>query len=138
MKNDDQSDDFFDVKDSCVQYSITLAPFLQKKLDSHLQTLKFLHHPEKVRQTWILNAINEKILREKDSKAVSKEKYLGITLKKGTLKKLESKLAEISKMLPGYSKKQWVLEAIEEKLDEEKEAVQAKLAAHRTGSKSKS
>lgn len=64
-----------------------------------------------------------------------KEKYLSVMLKESTIKKLDERLEEIGKVIPGYCKKQWVLEAIEEKLEEEKELVQTKLAQHRSGEK---
>ena len=135
MKNGNPHNDMFEGKETRVQYSIKLDPFLKDKLDDHLQTLKFLHHPEKSRQTWILNAINEKIDREEDSEVLSKEKYLSVTLSEATRAKLEERLAEISQVIPGYSKKKWLLEAIEEKLEEERELVQSKISELCSGKK---
>jgi hypothetical protein len=120
-------EDTFTELGKSISYSINLTPMLHKKLRQHLQILKHLRHPEKEQQTWIINAIRQKISRENSSQDISREKYLGVKLDAYILEKLEARLAEIGKTHPGYSKKQWLLDAIEEKLEAEKEAVQKAL-----------
>lgn len=135
MKNENPDEDIFEGKETRVQYSIRIAPFLKNKLDRHIKTLKYLNHPEKSHQTWILNAINEKIERDEGSDHLPKEKYLSVTLKDSIREKLDERLEEISQIISSYSKKKWILEAIEEQLEEEKEQVQEKLAEYRSGNK---
>jgi len=86
-----------------------------------MRRLKLLRHPEREQQSWIINAILKKIARESSVQDTSLKKYLGLKLDENLIKKLESKLAEINKSIPGFSKKQWLLSAIEEKLEVEKE-----------------
>jgi hypothetical protein len=121
------TDDNTFIEDKSISYSISLTPMLHKKLQEHLQMLKHLRHPEKQQQTWMINAIRGKVSRENSSQEISREKYLGVKLDMAILEKLEARLAEICKSHPGYSKKQWLLDAIEEKLEAEKELVQKAL-----------
>lgn len=122
------ADDTLKKLEKPIQYTLTLTPKLQSKLEEHLEILKKLHHPEKKRQTWLVNAIHEKFSRETGSQNIHKCNHLNLRLSQTLTQKLNERLDEIAKSHPGYSKKQWILDAIEEKLEAEREIVQEKLA----------
>lgn len=129
-----ETENLFCEIDKTSQYTITVPSSLISKLDDHLQILKFLHHPENKRQTWIINAIRKK-LSLANNLNIAKGKHLNLKLEELLANELEGRLAEILKLHPNYTKKQWILEAIEEKLESEKELVQNKLTEIREGIK---
>lgn len=102
-------------------FTLTLPTELKEKLDNHLQKLKCLHHPLSVRQYWLLNAIKEKLNRKKTDLSDSQYKNLNLKLPQDLVEELNAllKLSQNS-----YTKKKWLLEAIEEKIDAEKKMIQ--------------
>lgn len=102
-------------------FTLTLPTELKEKLDNHLQKLKCLHHPLRVRQYWLLNAIKEKLNRKKVDLNDSQYKNLNLKLPQDLVEELNAllKLSQNS-----YTKKKWLLEAIEEKIDAEKKMIQ--------------
>jgi uncharacterized protein YdiU (UPF0061 family) len=126
-----KDEDLFKELRKTVQYTITLNPSLHNRLEGHLQILKCLTPNEGKRQTWMVNAISEKILRENESQDISKAHHLSLKLNESTYKKLQVRMEEINKSNPAFSKKQWLIEAIEEKLETEKKVVQEKLSEFR-------
>lgn len=119
-------------------YTFTIPLTLYNRLKNHLKALKHLNHPERKKKTWIFNAIQEKIARNVHSQEISKAKHLNLRLEENTQQKLNEKFSEISNRTGSHhSKKQWILNAIEEKLESEKEFVQNKLTEYTLENKAK-
>jgi len=68
------------------QYSVSISPVLQNKLNHHLHLLQTLLGLQHQKRDWYIAAIEEKLAR--DSK-VEKEKRIGFRLDQLTKKKLE-------------------------------------------------
>jgi len=117
--------------DKTILYTIRIPALLQKKIDSHLQILKVLKHPEKNQHKWLLNAIHKKLLKEVNSQEISKSTNLNVKLDDDLADQVDKRISQINRVYPSYSKKQWLLEAIEEKLESENDMVQNKLAQFR-------
>ncbi|MBA3816883.1 MAG: hypothetical protein H0X29_10280 [Parachlamydiaceae bacterium] len=114
-----------------VNYTFTLPSILYKRLENHLQELNRLQNPQKKKQTWLVNAIQEKIARDEHSDMISKANHLNLRLDENTLQKLEERMSKINRQKKlKYTKKQWILDAIEEKMEVEKELIQNKLLEH--------
>lgn len=73
------------------------------------------------KQEFVLKAIKEKLKYDKEvlSDKIPKEKFLHYKIDNITLKQLDEKVNLIRKFRRTYSKKQWILEAIQEKLNRE-------------------
>lgn len=116
------NDDTFDeLKYS--QYTFSLSLKLKQRLDEHLKRLKYLQHPHSVRQFWLVNAIQEKIQKEKSSSDIAKAKHLNVKILPKILKEISE---HIKLSYFNYSKKKWIVEAIEEKLEQEKVLLESK------------
>ena len=108
---------------------IMLPPSIQEKLDQHLQVLKLIKHPEKKPQHWIMNAIRKKLIDDYNS--LEKGKTINVRLPKKLTEQVNDRIAYLNTLQPNYTKKQWFLEAIEEKLEIEKRMVESKLEEFR-------
>lgn len=113
-----------------VQVGVRLKPSLYKSLLLHLKNLKEQKHPERTQNTWILNAIRKKMERDEASTGIPKAKHLALKLDVSLSDRLEARIEEISKVIPHYTKKQWILEAVEEKLENEKKIVHDALSKY--------
>lgn len=106
-----------------IQYTLTLSLKLKERLEKHLQRLKYLQHPQSRKQFWLLQALQEKLLGEEKNSDSHKVKHLHVTLTQEIVENLNARLALSPKT---FTKKKWVLEAIEEKLEAEKTLIQTK------------
>lgn len=113
-----------------VQLTIKIKSSLHNKFLNHLQNLKSQNHPERTQKAWILDAILKKMERDAASQGIHKAKHLALKLNEKLFEQLEARIEEISKVIPHYTKKQWILDAIEEKLEAEKEIVKNTFSEH--------
>lgn len=104
--------------------SIRIGERLYKRINKHVQLLKHLKKTQN-KQDWIEQAILEKLAKEEEgdiSESVSPEKHLSFKIQSQIDAKIENRVEFIKKIRGSFSKKQWILEAVYEKLDlEEKE-----------------
>ncbi|MCH9625883.1 MAG: hypothetical protein S4CHLAM123_10680 [Chlamydiales bacterium] len=103
------------------RYTVKIGEHLYKRLGKHIQILKHLEHRGKNKQGWVLEAIKEKLETEEanPSEIIPQERYLAITMNDLLGKRVE-KIVSLQKQLrDSYSKKQWFLEALDEKLEKE-------------------
>lgn len=117
-------------KNKSIQVRIKLKQSLYQQFLKHLQDLKEKNHPDRTQKAWIYNAILKKIERDEASLDIPKAKHLALKLDEDLSDRLEARIEEICKTIPHYTKKQWILDAIEEKLEAEKEIVQDALSMH--------
>jgi hypothetical protein len=120
-------------KNKSVQLTVKVKTSLHDKLLNHLQKLKSQNHPDRTQNAWVLNAILSKMERDEASQVIPKARNLALKFDETLTERLEARIEEISKTIPHYTKKQWILDAIEEKLEMEKEIMQKKLAEYRQG-----
>jgi len=71
------------------QYSVSISPVLQNKLNHHLHLLQTLLGLQHQKRDWYIAAIEEKLARDTNESKVEKEKRIGFRLDQLTKKKLE-------------------------------------------------
>ena len=106
-----------------INHSITVGEHLHKRFEKHLHLLKHLEDQSYTKQQWLVSAFLEKIERENetDISPLAKSRHLRFKLKKQLQEKIEEKINIIKSFRKSYSKKQWFIEAIYEKLEREEE-----------------
>ena len=105
-----------------INHSITVGDHLHKRIEKHLCLLKYLENQSYTKQRWLISAFLEKIESENEMDFSShKSKYLRFKLNKQLQEKIEGKINFIKKFRRSYSKKQWFIEAVHEKLEREEE-----------------
>ncbi len=110
--------------DQIKNYSLRIGERFYKRLSKHIHFLKQLNSIQN-KQEWIEQAILAK-LRQEEKQDVDEgfppEKYLSFKISSQINAKIEKRVEVIKKIRGSFSKKQWILEAIHERLDlEEKE-----------------
>ncbi|MBA3816882.1 MAG: hypothetical protein H0X29_10275 [Parachlamydiaceae bacterium] len=112
------------------QYSVSISPHLHSKLEQHIFVFKKLLKPGYTKQQWLIEAIEEKLKNDDPDKEVENEKRVSFRIDALTKKILEKHVQQISYFRSSYSKRKWILDAIQEKLDLEEKAVKKKLLDH--------
>lgn len=99
-------------------YSLRVGARLYNRIAKHFQFLKHLNNFKNQRE-WIEKAVLEKLSRdeEKDlNERIPAEKHLSFKISSELDEKIEEKV-ELIKKFRSFSKKLWILEAIQEKID---------------------
>ena len=98
-------------------FSIKIAEYLYKRLSKHFQTLKYIKKSSKTKAKWIEEAFLEKLESEKDFSFddIPVEKYIHFKMNQELYNKVEERV-NLIKRFRNFSKKQWMVEAIYEKL----------------------
>lgn len=106
-----------------------ISPAIYQRVEDLLYLSKNLSGEIVYKQDWILKAIKEKLKYDEEllHDTIPKEKFLNIKIDQTTLKSLEEKVNLIKKFRRTYSKKQWIVEAIQEKLNREEVAIRKKI-----------
>lgn len=108
-------------------YSVEIADHLHDRLSKHLRLLSNLGY--RSRQQWVLDALNEKLKKEEAAgvEAISKERRLHLKLDEKIHQELDKRVEIRKKVRRSYSKKQWLVDAISEKLEREEVSTKKKL-----------
>jgi hypothetical protein len=114
-------------KSKTQQYSVSISPVLYNKLDQHVFILRKLLGIHRTKKDWLIAAIEEKLEREAAENNYGKAKRISFKIDPLTKKKLDERIQNIRKLRDTFSKKQWVLDAIQERLDQEEEKVRKEL-----------
>lgn len=101
--------------------SIGLDEYLFNRIEKHVLICRSLENSKKKKQQWIQEAIEEKLEREDHPKniPIPRDKGVNFKLPSQTYQKLEKRLKLIKKVKGSFSRKRWIIEAIEEKLERE-------------------
>jgi hypothetical protein len=113
------------------QYTVSISPILYHKMDQHIYALKKLLNSRQTKNDWIAEAVAQKLARDSAKDDRYKDKPICIKIDPLTREKLEKRVQNIRSLRYSYSKKQWVLDAIHEKLGNEEEKVKSKLKEYR-------
>ena len=109
-------------------YTVTISPHIHDRIEQHIIYVKKLSDPNSTKQRWILHAVQEKLSREEKDQDIPKERRLNIKLDKVTSKKVLKRVDLIKKFRTSYSKKQWFVDALLEKLEQEEQEIKKKLS----------
>jgi hypothetical protein len=102
------------------KFTFSLSQHLRNKLKRHLILLNAVKLKES-QSKWVLHAIREKFETESVDEALKNEARITMFIDLPTLKELNQRVNVFKKFRRSFSKKQWIIEAISEKLDREKE-----------------
>lgn len=105
------------------RYTIQIGEHLAEKIDRHLRLLKFCGKKDVRKQAWIKEAILKKLSNEEHLPPYNfpKQKNLNLDVDPELRERMERVVNSIRKVRRTYSKKQWILEALAEKLELEEE-----------------
>jgi len=111
-KNDDEM-----TKDK--YYTFEVSPHIHGKIEKLIFMLKKLDDCNINKQSWILNAVKERLLSADETGTLKnvKEKTLHFKIDEFTSDLLEKEIAFTKNFRRSFSKKQWILEAIQEKIE---------------------
>jgi hypothetical protein len=117
-------------EDPVIQFSFKVDEKLAIKIDKHLHLLRYLNHNKKSKQQWLNEALVEKAANEKGvlPDILTKEKQLTVRIDAPLNKKIQKKVDLIKSFKSGFTKKSWVIEAIEQKLKCEEESTKKALS----------
>lgn len=99
-------------------FSIKISEHLHKRFIKHLKTLKNLTDQPLTRQKWLSEAFLEKLSEADDIPNNLTEKLLHFKIEESIYNQIHKKV-EVIKKFRNFSKTQWMIEAIYEKLERE-------------------
>lgn len=102
-------------------YTFTIGSNLHEKLEKHLFSLKAINKKSS-KGKWVNDAIIEK-LKHENVGDLSKQRRIQVFLDDSISGEIERRIQVFKKVYSSYSKKQWILEAIHEKLDRESKVI---------------
>ncbi len=107
--------------------SLNVGEHLFRCLSKHIRQLKCLDNSIRNRDEWIEQAIKEKLDNDKnvDLDQSLKQKTISLKVSPEVFEDLEKRVALIRKFRRSYSKKQWLVDAIYEKLDRDMQRIKA-------------
>ncbi|KIC71563.1 hypothetical protein DB41_AV00030 [Neochlamydia sp. TUME1] len=112
---DEQLNKLLSIKEK--SYTFTIGSNLHDKLEKHLFSLKAINK-KCSKGKWVYEAIAEKLKLENVGD-LSKQRRIQVFLDDNISNEIEKRIQIFKKVYSSYSKKQWILEAIHEKLDRE-------------------
>jgi predicted DNA-binding protein (MmcQ/YjbR family) len=103
-------------------FSIRIAEHLHKRFSKHIEVLKYVKKSPKNKTSWIEEAFLEKLAAERELNMhhIPDEKYLHFKISEAIFDEIEERV-NIIKKFRYFSKKQWMIEALYEKLEKEEQ-----------------
>lgn len=125
-----------DAKTDIKHIGMKLNEYDFDRIDEHVRTLNcFSEKDARHKREWVLDAIREKLDREQEFSVrnIPQEKHLSIYMDTDLYTKLDERIELIKKLKGGFTKKQWIMAAVVEKLNREEQNAKAllkKLQSH--------
>jgi hypothetical protein len=118
------------------KYTLRLSQTLLNRIEKHLSCLKFVHSSSPSKRKWVLQAIHQKMDREKSTPFPDPPKRGTILLEidPELSETLEQRVDMIRKVRGSYSLKSWLVDAIEERLELEARQIEKEAAELQTAS----
>lgn len=107
-------------------YSFTISSYIHERLQRHILILKKLVDRSTTKQRWIISAVQEKLTRDASKTLIPKADTLTVKLDEELEASLLKRIEFIKKFRFSFSKKQWLVEAILEKLDKDEAEIEKK------------
>lgn len=108
-------------------YNLTISPHIHERLERHILILKKLIDRGMTKQTWITNAIKEKLKKDSENTQVPKASTLSVKIDEDLDKLILERIEYVKKFRFSYSKKQWLVDAILDQLDNEEQEAERTL-----------
>jgi len=109
--------------DNRKSHNLNIPNYVYSKLSNHIRILKTLEDRSTTNQTWIMNAIKEKIEKNREmlKKEVPPKKTISVKIDLNTLVEIDQQVSLLKSYKGSYSKTKWIIEAIMDQLEKEKE-----------------
>lgn len=100
-------------------YALRVGDDLYKRINKYIHIVKYLENKKLTKQSWIKEAIREKLEKDKEvtTDSISRERLLNFKLERPVINAIERQVEITKKFRYSYSKKKWFEEAFYEKLD---------------------
>lgn len=118
------------VRSESKEYQLRISEHLFGRIERQLVRLELTEGKKQTKQAWIEKAIRRKLHNSRGSKLLNpKRKYRSIKLllERDIASRVEKQLSTLKKIMRGYSKKTWILDAIEDALLEEEHLLEESL-----------
>lgn len=121
MKDDNLSEGEIIVDEKSVSTGFFLSRRIHDKLKKHVFMRKTLDVGNSTMKSWLLNAIEKKIEKDKKERLLqSPDVQITLYLPKKYLEQIDKTVSHAQKLLKtSYSRTKWFVDAIEEELEEE-------------------
>ncbi len=103
-----------------VEYTVRIGNHLYQRINKHMRLLKNLKN-ETSKQKWIKEAISEKLKVDETSDENLGDRFLHLKFEIELWHEVQKKIEILKTFYTSISKKQWIEEAIYEKLDREEQ-----------------
>ncbi len=107
-------------------YSVTISRHIHARLERHVLILKKLLDKGATKQNWMISAIKEKLARDLQDDSLPKATTITLKIDKELDEELNARVEFIKKFRQSYSRKQWIVDAVIEKLDLDERKVEEK------------
>jgi hypothetical protein len=111
------------------KFTWVISPYLHKEIEDHLDTINNGLSKNIPKQRWIRNAITEKLKRPEPKN--NKFERISIIINPLLSLRLNYRVKKIREKLGHYSKRQFFIEAILEKLQTDEESIKKKISQER-------
>ena len=104
------------------RFTIRIGESLYKRISKHILLLKRLKSNIRTKQDWVEKAVRDKLERENNSDAteeVPTDKFIHFKIDKQLNLAIDKRVNFIRQFKVSYSRKQWIVEAIFDQLDQE-------------------
>lgn len=109
-------------------YTITISPHIHERLERHILILKKLVDRGMTKQRWVTSAIREKLEKDSSDEQLPKATTLSVKIEADLEKSIFQRIEYVKQFRFSYSKKQWLVDAIIDKLDREEAEAEKKLS----------
>lgn len=127
IEKEDEIDTCSNADVKYIDYSVRIGANFFHRLNNHIRLRKHVGFSNS-KQAWINEAIREKIESDKDKSLedITGDKYLNIKINHYLNEEVEKLVEVIKKIRISFSKKQWLIEAILDKLDRDEPKIKQK------------
>lgn len=121
-------DEIKSIDTSVGAYTVTISPHIHERLERHILILKKLIDRSATKQRWLIDSIREKLAKDASNQQVPKANTLNVKIDDELDKQVLKRIEFIKKFRFSYSKKQWLVDAVLEKLERDEKEVERKLS----------
>jgi hypothetical protein len=108
-------------------YNVMISPHIHERIERHVLVLKRLVDRSTTKQRWVAHAIKEKLAKDADNQMIPKETRLNVKIDEELDRQVLQRIEFIKKFRSSYSKKQWIMDAIFEKLERDEAETKKKM-----------
>ncbi len=105
---------------SQINYAIPIENDLHNRIEKLIKLLNHSDDKKHTKQSWILDAFVKKLQKEEEpGPEISQNKHLRFAINQHLYEKIENKIKTVKKTRKGYTKNQWFIDAVNEKLEQD-------------------